>query len=311
MKVVVTGGAGFIGSHVVDRLRAAGAAPVVLDVRPSPRHAEAGVPQVRTDVLDLPSLTAALAGADVVVHLAAVADVADALADPARAALVNAQGTANVLEAARRAGVGRAVYGSTIWVYPDAGPRREVDEDSPLAAPSHPYAASKLAGELYCASYAAVYGLSTTVLRFGIPYGPRARPAAVIPRFVARALAGAPLELAGGGAQSRRFVYVEDLAWGVAAAALHPPPSPVLNLPGAVDTTIREVAEVVAELVGDVQVVLAPGRTGDFGGAAVSGARAARELGWRAETPLREGIARYLAWVRQEGAARAGLTVAA
>ena len=139
------------------------------------------------------------------------------LADPVEAERRNARGTLHVLEAARRAGVGRVVYASTIWVYSDT-PAERHDESLPLHPPAHLYTATKLAGELYCHSYGELYGVEYTILRFGIPYGPRARPAAVVPAFVAKALAGEPLTIAGDGSQSRRFVYVEDLADGVVRA---------------------------------------------------------------------------------------------
>ena len=122
-----------------------------------------------------------------------------------------------VLEAARAAQVARVIYTSTIWVYTgESGDR--VDEDTPLRMPAHLYTASKLAGEMYCTSYRELYGLETTILRLGIPYGPRARPAAVLPAFVNRALAGESLTVAGDGSASRRFVYVEDLADGCVKA---------------------------------------------------------------------------------------------
>ena len=134
---------------------------------------------------------------------------------PEDAERVNARGTVAVLEAARRAGVKRIVYASTIWVYSDCD-EEAVDEDTLLPPPSHLYTSTKLAGELYCKAYQELYGIDYTILRFGIPYGPRAREAAVIPAFVNKAFKGEPLTLAGDGSQSRRFVYVEDLADGVA-----------------------------------------------------------------------------------------------
>ena len=171
-------------------------------------------------------------GCDVVVHLAAAADVDARGGRPTEAEERNARGTLNVLEAARRAGVGRVVYASTIWVYSDTE-RRLLEESLPLRPPAHLYTATKLAGELYCHSYHELYGLEYTILRFGIPYGPRARPAAVIPAFVARALAGEPLVVAGDGRQSRRFVYVEDLADGVVRALAPVAANRVYNLVGS------------------------------------------------------------------------------
>jgi UDP-glucose 4-epimerase len=295
LDVLVTGGAGFIGSHVVDRLQAAGHRPRIFDLRATPWHDPSELDTCIGDLADLPRLEAAMAGCDVVVHLAAAADVDAVRDDPLEAERRNARGTLNVLEAARRTGVGRVVYASTIWVYSDTPGACHV-EDSALCAPGHLYTATKLAGELYCTSYRELYGLTTTVLRFGIPYGPRARAGAVIPRFVDRALAGEPLVVAGDGSQSRAFVYVEDLADGVVRALAPQAANRTYNLVGHEETTVLEIARTVGALVGGVDVVTGPARAGDFGGAAVSGARAAHELGWEPSTPFVEGVRRYVEW---------------
>src|ERR1700729_3144893 len=208
MRVLVTGGSGFIGSHVVDKLRAQGHEPVIYDLRPSPWHEAGSVDTVLGSITDREALERALHGCAAVPHLAAVADVNDVHASPEDAERVNARGTVAVLEAARRAGVKRIVYASTIWVYSDCEPD-EVDEQTLLPPPSHLYTSTKLAGELYCKAYQELYGIDFTILRFGIPYGPRAREAAVIPAFVNKALKGEPLTLAGDGGQSRRFGDVE------------------------------------------------------------------------------------------------------
>jgi UDP-glucose 4-epimerase len=292
MRVLVTGGAGFIGSHVVDALRAAGHAPVVFDTR---RPADRDVEAVRGDILDRRGLARAAAGSDAVVHLAAAADVDAVEAAPGAAEEVNARGTLNVLEVAR-AGVPRVIYASTIWVYSDVGLDGPVDEATPLGPPAHLYTATKLAGELYCRSYEALYGVPCTILRFGIPYGPRARPAAVVPAFVRRALDGEPLTINGGGEQRRRLVYVEDLADGVVRALSPRAAGRTYNLVGDTDVSVLEIAETVRDVVGHVDIIHAAVRAADFAGAEVSGARAARELGWRPMTPLREGVRRYVEW---------------
>jgi UDP-glucose 4-epimerase len=299
MTVLVTGGAGFIGSHVVDRLRAAAIEARIFDLRASSAHTEADVETVIGDLLDPAGLTAAMSGCDAVVHLAAAAD-ADAVAEfPAHAEEVNSRGTLNVLEAAREAGVARVIYASTIWVYSDVS-SPTVDEDTPLGLPGHLYTATKLAGEMYCRSYGELYGLEYTILRFGIPYGPRARPAAVIPTFVSKALAGEPLTIADGGRQSRRFVYVEDLADGIVRALAPVAANRTYNLVGDEDVTIRQVAETVGRAAANTQLVDVPGRSADFNGVQVSGERAARDLGWRPSTPFDAGVRRYVAWHRAQ-----------
>ncbi len=295
-RVLVTGGAGFIGSHVVDKLIAAGHEPRILDVRPSPYHPD--VDTVIGDMCVLEDMVRAADGCDAIAHLAAAADVGEVQQDPVGSEQLNARGTVNVLEAARQLEIDRIVYASTIWVYSDVD-AEHVDEGTLLAPPAHLYTATKLAGELYCRSYRELYRVQSTILRFGIPYGPRARPAAVIPIFVRKALAGEPLTLAGGGLQTRRFVYVEDIAEGVVAGLAPQAADRTYNLVGDEEVTIREIAERVRDEVGDVELVLTEGRAGDFKGAEVSGARASSELGWEARTPFAEGLRRYVAWHRE------------
>ncbi|MBV9464986.1 MAG: NAD-dependent epimerase/dehydratase family protein, partial [Solirubrobacterales bacterium] len=310
MRVLVTGGSGFIGSHVVDKLRARGYEPVIYDLRPSPWHEPGTVDTVLGSITDREALERALHSCDAVAHLAAVADVNDVHAEPEDAERVNARGTVTVLEAARRAGVKRIVYASTIWVYSDCE-SQEVDEDTLLPAPSHLYTSTKLAGELYCKAYQELYGIDYTILRFGIPYGPRAREAAVVPAFVNKALRGEPLTLAGDGSQSRRFVYVEDLADGVALALGAVATNRVYNLASDENVTIKQIAETVKGLIGDVEIVHTPARPGDFGGKIVCSERAKQELGWTAATPFSEGVRRYVEWRREQAAAAGELQEAA
>jgi hypothetical protein len=173
-----------------------------------------------------------------------------------------------------------------------------VCEQTRLAHPAHLYTATKLAGELYCRSYAELYDVEYTVLRFGIPYGPRARDATVLAAFTKKALAGEPLTVAGSGDQTRRFVYVEDLADGVVRALDPAAANRIYNLTGSETTTIREIAEAVREFVGDAEIVHTPARAGDFGGKEVSSALAREDLGWEPVTPFREGARRYVEWRR-------------
>src|SRR5262249_24518492 len=156
---------------------------------------------------------------------------------------------------ARLEGVRRVVYASTVWVYGDANGHGPLDEDEPIPVPGHVYTATKLAGETSCCSYAAEYGLETTIARFGIPYGPRARPATGLAPCVGRALASEPITIAGDGLQSRRFVYVEDLADGVVATLQPVAAGRVYNLVGSESSTVRDVAQAVVEVVRPVPIV--------------------------------------------------------
>jgi UDP-glucose 4-epimerase len=300
MKVLVTGGSGFIGSHVVDRLQIRGLEPRIFDLVPSPHHRAGDVDTVLGDLCDPDAVRDALQGCDAVIHLAALADVDQVTKDPALADRVNVRGTQSLLDAARELEIGRFVYASTIWVYGDAAGPEAVDEDTPLGLPKHFYTATKIAGEMYTSAYTELYGLEHTILRFGIPYGPRSRPTAVVAAFTAKALAGQPLTIAGDGTQSRRFVYVEDLADGVAVSLDPVAANRVYNLVGRENTSVRSIARTVRDVVGDVPIVHIEGRAGDLKGGNISGARAAGELGWEPTTSFAEGVQRYVDWVTDE-----------
>lgn len=296
MRVLVTGGSGFIGSHVVDKLRERGIRVRVFDmVMPTFRD---DIEFYHGSLLDLEALRMAMSGIDAMFHLAAVADVKDVYEDPHYSESINVRGTINVLEAARRSRLQRMVYGSTTWVYSETT-EQYVTEETPLHAPSHLYTATKIASEYYCLSYSKLYGLPVTILRYGIPYGPRARDGAVIPIFVRKALAGEPLTIAGDGGQFRKFVYVEDLAEGNVLALKSIAKDRIYNLDGAEKVTIRQIAETIKKLLGDVKIEQVPPRPGDFSGKEISSERAKTELGWEPRVSFEEGMCRYIAWYRE------------
>jgi len=188
------------------------------------------------------------------------------------------------------------LYGSTIWVYSDSVVP-DPDEESALAQPRHLYTATKLAGENYVASYNAQFDGRHTILRFGIPYGPRARPAAVVPSFIARAERGEALSISGDGRQTRQFVYVVDLAHGIVSGLVSNAAGKIYNLVGNEETSVREIADAVRELVSPVPIVHGPERPADVRIGRVSGARAAAELNWTAERTFRDGLRLYLDWL--------------
>jgi len=304
--VAVTGGAGFVGSHVVDALLAAGHSVRVLDTRP-PEQAEADWADV--DILDQDSLTDALKQTGPVLHLAAMADVNDVFGDPAESVAVNALGTAYVLEAARRADAGRVILASSVWVY--AATREMVVDETTLfdlTVDRHLYVTEKIAAEMLCADYAHLYGRPYTVLRYGIPYGPRMRNDLVVAAFLERAIRGESLRIDGDGSQERSFVYVEDLA-----AAHVPALGPVAenrtyNLDANHPVSIRQLAQAVGALVGDVEVTFGPSRPGDYRARRVLSERAREELGWEPRCSLEEGLRRTLAWYQERRIVDGGAT---
>ena len=299
MRVLVTGGSGFIGSHVVDKLRARGHTPVIYDLRPV-----AVAPGPRPPGRHRPGVDHRPRGAR------------------ARPALLRRRGPPGRggrrqrrprLARGRRARQ-RARHGRRSWrrrgargssgsstprrsgSTPTASPRRSTrTRCCPRPATSTPAPSSP--GELYCKAYQELYGIDYTILRFGIPYGPRAREAAVIPAFVNKALAGRSADarrrrepvpqvrLRRGPRRRRRPRRSDDVAV-----------NRVYNLASDETVTIKQIAETIKELMGDVEIVHTPARPGDFGGKIVSCERALEELGWTAATPFSEGVRQYIDW---------------
>jgi UDP-glucose 4-epimerase len=308
MRVAVTGGAGFIGSHVTDQLVAAGHDVVVIDLAGPWRNPAA---QYRAaDLFDTPALAEALAGARAVFHLAGAADVNQVAADPLAAVRLNVDGTAQILEAARRGGVDRVLLASTVWVYGAAAGegqgvsgQGELTEDVPMRVDQagHVYVATKLAAEMLVHSYREMYGQHFTILRYGIPYGPRMRDALVVARFVAAARTGQPITIAGTGDQQRNYVYVEDIADAHVRALAPAAQDQTLALEGGEPVSVREIADTVCELVAPVPVEHVPARAADYQGVAISSRLAKELLDWAPVTPFAAGVRRYLDWLDRDG----------
>ena len=297
MNIGVIGGSGFIGSHVVDKLVEHGHEVTVFDIMKPQRD---DVRHILIDITDLSKTCVALTGSyEAVYMLAAMADVNDVYKNPVEAGQINVLGAANVLEAARRCGIGRVILASTVWIYEITEPS-EVNEDTPLilSKTKHVYTASKVAAESYCYAYQELYGQNFTILRYGVPYGSRARGGTVIALFVRKALNGEPLTILGDGSQYRNFIYVEDLAEGNVAALKERAINQTYNLEGARPITIKEVAETVKRLVGNITIEYKEQRQGDYQGKIVSGSKVKRELGWEPEVDFEEGVKRYIQWYK-------------
>ncbi|MGD0687756.1 MAG: NAD-dependent epimerase/dehydratase family protein [Streptosporangiaceae bacterium] len=297
MRVAVTGGNGFIGSHVVDHLLLAGHQVRVIDTSDQWVNPAAG--QHRADLFDDAAMDAALAGCDAVFHLAAMADVNDVDADPVGAVRLNVEGTARVLAAARRQDCGRVILASTIWVYGATVGEGERTEDAlvDLSRAGHVYVSTKLAAEMLLHSYRQMYGTEFTILRYGIPYGPRMRDALVIARFVRLALDGKPITIAGTGDQQRHYVYVEDLADAHVRALAPAAANQTLALEGGTGVSVREIADTVRSLVGETAIEHVPARNADYSGAGVSNTLAKELLDWSPVTSFADGLQRYLDWL--------------
>jgi UDP-glucose 4-epimerase len=270
MRVAVTGGCGFIGSHVVDHLIRAGHEVTVLDIED--RWSNPAAEYRYADIFDKTALASTVTGADTIFHLAGAADVNQVAADPVWAVRLNVEGTTRVLEAARQAAVGRFVLASTVWVYGAALGDGDLTEDAPvdLRSPGHVYVATKLAAELLVHSYREMYGQHFTILRYSIPCGPRMRDALVVARFVRAALDGQPITIAGTGEQERNYVYVADLANAHVRALTPAAADQTLALEGGTPVSVREIADTVCSLIRPVQVRHEEARPSDPAGGSVS-----------------------------------------
>lgn len=300
-KIAVTGGSGFIGSHVVDALKEAGHEVVVIDHLVRPHRGDVLYEEV--DVLDLSAIISATKGHDYVFHLAAVSNVNYALKYPVYTVRLNITGTVNVLEAARLNGIKRVFLASTVWVYTGADGIEPLTEDLPFYLPRtrHIYTSSKIAAEMLCHNYKQLYQQPFTILRYGIPYGPRMREELLIPIFIRKALNGEPLTIAGDGSQYRNFIYVEDLARAHVLALSEKAENKVYNLEGKRKITVRDVVESLERILGQkLQIEYVPARVGDYYGKEVSWQKARMELGWEPEIEFDEGLFRTVQWFRKK-----------
>jgi nucleoside-diphosphate-sugar epimerase len=310
---VVTGGAGFIGSHLVERLLRdhPDARIRVLDDF-STGHLQnlefapavgARLEIIRGDIRDRPTVERVATGADVIFHQAAMRSVPRSVADPLGANDHNVNGTLSVLEAARRAGVRRIVYASSSSVYGDR-PELPKREDQP-PAPISPYAVSKAAGEQYAAVWHRLYGVETVGLRYFNVFGPRQDPAseyaAVIPRFILWALKEIPLEVHGDGTQSRDFTYIDNVVEANCLAAEAPDAAGLAFNVGCGERVILlEIAARLEELIGrPVARRHTPARPGDVPHTLADIARAKRLLGYTPLVPFDEGLRRTLDYFRR------------
>ncbi len=303
MSALVTGGAGFIGRHVVAELLERGQAVRVLDdlsrARPGSLDAFTQAPAflglINSDVNDPAVVERAALGVDTIYHLAASVAVSASVRDPAAAMRTNVVGTLNVVDVAQRAGL-HLVLVSTCHVYaPAHGP---LDERAPTE-PASPYAASKLAGEQIARGFAAGSDLRLTTLRPFNVYGPWQQTDAeggVVARYVARALAGDPLEVHGDGEQTRDFVYVTDCARGIADAARQSAQGHIINLATGVETSIVALARCVADSESAVRQVPHPHPTAEVPRYHGDATLADDLLGWRPQIELADGLDRTRAW---------------
>lgn len=306
MEVVVTGGAGFIGSNLVRALLARGDRVTVVDnlstgSSDNLEGIETDVRFDRADIRDPDAMGHAVDGAEVVFHLAALPSVGRSIEDPVGTNEVNVAGTLVVLLAARDAGVRRLVYASSSSIYGDAPTLPKIEEMAP--APRSPYAAAKLAGEAYSQAFTRVFGLETVSLRFFNVFGERQDPAseyaAVIPRFATRMLGGERPLIFGDGDQSRDFTYIDNAVQACLLASTAGPAAAgeVMNAACGTRTSLRELVAELNRIIGtDLEPEYAEPRAGDVRHSEASIDRASRLLGYRPTMDVPAGLRPTVEW---------------
>ncbi len=310
MRILVTGGAGFIGSHTVDALVASGAGEVsVLDDFSTGKRKQVNAKAAlyQTDLRDAAAVASAVEQArpEIIFHLAAQMDVRRSVADPAFDAQVNLVGFLNLIESARRHGLRRVIFSSTggaIYGEQDEFP---CSEDHPLR-PVSPYGVAKLATEAYLFFYKVEYGIDYLALRFGNVYGPRQDPhgeAGVVAIFCGRILDGKPVTIYGDGTQTRDYVYVGDVVRAVVAAAKSSASGIALNIGTGIETNVNDLYSTLAGIADfPTRAEHAAARPGEQKRSVISPARAEQELGWRPERKLADGLEETFKYFKQQRA---------
>ncbi len=308
MRALVTGGAGFIGSHIVEELLRGGASVRVLDNFSSGKRENLAAFQgdleiLEGDLRDAEIIKAATRDVNLVFHLAAFVSVPQSMAEPEACFAINVAGTVTLLEAARRAGVRKVVLSSSTAVYgnPDKFP---TDEEAPLR-PVSPYALSKQVNELYARLYTRTFNLPVTALRYFNVYGPRQRPdsdyAAAISIFTRRLVNGEPITIYGDGKQSRDFIFVKDVVRANLMAAESDAAGEAFNICTGRETTLLDLLEELSEVAPQQPEVRfdAP-RPGDIYRSYGNPEKAAARLGFRARTTLANGLAQTVEWMKSK-----------
>jgi UDP-glucuronate 4-epimerase len=312
MKLLVTGGAGFIGSHLVDRLLGEGHRVTVVDnfdpfydlaikernIEPHLKNPDYRL--VRADLRDADGLREQLEGGyDAIIHLAACAGVRPSIQEPAKYQAVNVGGTQNLLELAREWGVEQFVFASSSSVY-GTNPNVPWREDEPGLRPISPYASTKVSCELLGHVYSHLYGIRFIGLRFFTVYGPRQRPDLAIHKFSRMIAAGEPLPFHGDGTSSRDYTFIDDIIAGVRAAIdYRESPYEIINLGNDQPVTLSGLVRLISAAVGKEAVLVPlPDQPGDVPHTRADISKAARLLGYRPETPLETGIAKFVEWLK-------------
>jgi UDP-glucuronate 4-epimerase len=313
-KILVTGGAGFIGSHCAEALLNLGVEVVVFDdfndfYNPAIKenNLAAILPRItliRGDIRDaeLVEKTFTQHRFDAVIHLAARAGVRPSISDPKLYFTTNIDGTFNLLDACRHHGVNRFIFASSSSVY-GINEKVPFSENDRIERTISPYAATKIAGEQICSNYAHLFGIHCACLRFFTVYGPRQRPDLAIAKFTRAIRDGKPIDRYGDGSTARDYTYIEDIVQGILAAAAYTETSSfeIFNLGGSATTTLAELIQLIEDAVGQkAQIRQLPDQPGDVPKTYADVEKAHRLLDYQPHTPIRDGVRKYAAWLAEQ-----------
>jgi UDP-glucose 4-epimerase len=299
MKIVVAGGSGFIGSHVVDALLERGNEVLIYDLEAP--HYNQLCSFVRGDTRDLDRMTQVVKAGDIVYLIAAEANVNRFFESPRFSNDITSNATLSVLEAARRVSASRVILASTEWIYgslPESEEESVITEDTPYTQnPDHIYTSSKIAAELFCKNYRELYGVNYTIMRYGIPFGERARPETVTPIFIRRIVRGEPITIHGDGSQTRQFIYVKDLAQGNAACVDVAAENQIFNLNGKKEISVIQIVRTLEEILKKkANLSFIEDRKGNFKGRFISSEKARNLLGWSPALDYEDAMRMYVEW---------------
>jgi UDP-glucose 4-epimerase len=296
MKIIITGGSGFIGSHLTDVLLHHRHEVLIYDL--DEPHYGQSCESVKADVNNLDSLVNASKGFDIIYHLAAEANVNYFFDNPIYSNHKTSTSTLNVLECAKINNISRVLLASTEWIYGSVeGNENEfITEETPYAqSPDHLYTSSKIAAEMFCKNYKRLYGVNYTIMRYGIPYGERARAETVTPIFINKILNNEEITIHGDGSQTRQFIYVKDLAMGNCFCLKEEAANQIFNINGAEKITVLEIVRTLEEIINKkAKIKFAEDRKGNYKGRFISSEKAERMLGWKPNFKYKEAIKNYV-----------------
>ncbi len=296
MKIFVTGGSGFIGSHVVDVLLEQGHEVTIYDID-NPRFNQK-CDSVLADVTDLDNLKKFTTGFDIIYHLAAEANVNRFFDNPVYSNSITSVSTLNVLEAARQNKIKRVLLASTEWIYGSVEGNEEnnITEETPYAQnPDHLYTSSKISAEMFCKNYKRLYDVNFTIMRYGIPFGERARPETVTPIFINKILNKDEITIHGDGSQTRQFIYVRDLAEGNAACLSTKAENEMFNINGKEVISVIQIVRTLEEIMNmKAKINFIKDRKGNYSGRFISSEKAERMLGWKPKSSYRAALEKYV-----------------